>query len=79
VDGVKPNKALQEAMALIDPDGLLGRSDGDRRRIENMILGWMDSYGVDNALRMCDRSHRYLKAWKTVRDQGGRNRERTEE
>jgi hypothetical protein len=62
------NDALQKALGLMDPDGLLRTNHRDRTRIERMVLGWIDTYGTENALMMSQRSHRYLKAWKTVRD-----------
>ncbi len=62
------NDALQKALGLMDPDGLLRSSDRDRARIERMVLGWVDAYGAETAMKMSQRSHRYLKAWKTVRD-----------
>jgi hypothetical protein len=61
------NVALKEAMKLIDPEGLLGKSSGDRDRIEKMVAGWVDCYGIETTLRMAERSNRYLKAWKRVR------------
>lgn len=57
------NKALKQ----MDPEDTLLENIGDRDRIREMIGGWIDQYGNDSALRMAQRSNRYLKAWNHLR------------
>lgn len=55
---------LREAIGRIDPGCLLERDSKDARRISKMISGWIDKYGEEAALRMAERSQRYLIAWR---------------
>ena len=55
--------ALSEAMALIDPSGILVPGTDEYELIRDMVVKWIDGCGPENAIYMARQGARHLEKW----------------
>ena len=54
---------ILKAMELIDPSGTLVPGTVEYNTIRDMILGWIDECGPDDALDMASKGAKHLDKW----------------
>jgi hypothetical protein len=58
-----PNDTLNEAIKLIDPEGMLVPGTRQYASIMEMLEIWLRQHSPDKALEMARNSAKYLKVW----------------
>ena len=60
---IDPNDTQNEALKLIDPEGMLVPGTRQHTRIREMIKIWLRQHSPEEVLEMARNSAKYLKVW----------------